>query len=127
MTKIYRDVDLNFTKHPVTGDVSKLIGDEAVKQSLKNLVLTRFFERAFDPEKGCGVHTLLFDNITPITTITIENTIRDVINNYEPRVELISVVATPVPDQHKYDVTILFTILNQPEPVQLNVVLTRMR
>lgn len=125
--KIYSDLDLNFIIHPVRKDVAKKVNAEAVKQSIKNLVFTKYYERHFQPELGCGVHALLFDNIHPITTISIERSIRQVINNYEPRAELINVIVVPKPDNNAYEITIIFTVVFLQQPITLTVILERTR
>ena len=121
------DLDLNFIVHPVRKDIAKKVDEEAVKQSVKNLVLTKYFERPFQPELGCGVHSLLFDNMTPITTQNIKRSIEQVINNYEPRVELLNVDVVPKYEQNTYEVTIVFALRNRERPVTLVVILERTR
>ena len=59
-TRTYIDLDLDFTRHPVTNDVVKITDVEAVKRSVKNLINTQFYERPFHPELGCGVRDMLF-------------------------------------------------------------------
>lgn len=123
----YSDIDLNFNIHPVKKDLSKKTDDEAVKQSLKTLVLTNFYERPFQPNLGSNLFQLLFDNFTPLTRIKLEDAIKEVINNYEPRVSIISVDVNEAPQNNAIDVTIFFNISNQPEPVELNILLKRIR
>lgn len=127
MVKKYKDIDFNFTAHPVTGDVAKKVGDNAVKQAVKTLILTNFFERRMNPDLGSNTTGLLFDNINPLTSITIENEIKDVLINYEPRIEVISVDVVAKPEQNLYEADIIFTIINIEEPVEINITLQRLR
>jgi phage baseplate assembly protein W len=124
---IHSDLDLNFLIHPVRKDISKKVNEDAIKTSLKNLVRTKYYDRLFDPNKGCGIHNLLFENMIPATTIAIEKSIEDVIYNYEPRVELLEVQVIPTPSQNLYDITIFFAIVNQPDEFELNLQLERIR
>ena len=90
-TRQFADLDLNFTPHPVTGDVGFKKDENAVKQAVKNLVLTQNFERPFHSEIGSSLRSLLFEPATPMTKEILRKTISDTIINFEPRVELIGV------------------------------------
>ena len=85
-TRIFSDLDLNFTKHPVTGDITRRYDENAIKQSVKNLLLTRNFERPFHSEIGSPVRALLFELPGPMFSMMLQRAIIDVINNFEPRV-----------------------------------------
>jgi len=124
----YVDIDLNFKKARST-DISKKRGENAIKQSLKVLLLSGRSERLFHPEIASGVRDLLFDLVTPTSAYELKTAIEDVINNFEPRVNLTDVVVTADIDASSYDVRIEFTLLNQ-EPtntIQLNLFLERLR
>ena len=84
----YRDLDLFFAKRSRDKDVNVLSNVTAIKRSVRNLVLTNFYEKPFHPEIGSGVRELLFENANPLTSIAISQAITDVINNYEPRARL---------------------------------------
>ena len=84
----FRDIDLDFNRNSVTNDVNIVEDVVAVKRALKNLVQTNFYERPFQPELGCGIRELLFENFTPMTKVFLERKIEEVIVNYEPRVNL---------------------------------------
>jgi len=123
----YVDIDLNFTKARST-DIAKKKGENAIKQALKILLLTGPAERLFHPELTSGVRDLLFDIVTPTTAYELQTTIEDVINNFEPRVNLVGVIVSADPDEAAYDVSVEFSIVNQPkENVQLNLFLERLR
>jgi len=113
----YRDIDANFGIHPLTSDLNVITDDVAVKQSLKNLIMTRFFERKFHPEKGSVVNSLLFEPILPTTAIQISESIKEVIENYEPRVKLAKVDVQPKIDENGYIIIIAFFMVKQPTSV----------
>ena len=81
----YKDLNLNFTKHPIKKDVIPLTDAAAVKRSVRNLVQYGHFEKPFHPEIGSGVRDMLFENMTPFTANTLARKIEDVITNFEPR------------------------------------------
>jgi hypothetical protein len=83
--QIYKDINLNFTRHPITGDISKLSNVEAVKRSVRNLVNTNFYERPFHPEIGSDVRAILFEPVTSLVADVLKRYVEDVINNFEPR------------------------------------------
>ena len=90
-TRTWSDLDLDFTMHPVTKDVSIKRNVEAIKRSVRNLIMTNPFERPFHPEIGSGITGLLFDNVAPTTAVVLQSEIRQVLNNFEPRIELIDI------------------------------------
>jgi len=126
--KRYRDLDLFFTRRSRDNDVNVLDDITAVKRSVRNLVLTNFYEKPFHPEIGSGVRDLLFELVSPLTAIVLAQSIEDVINNYEPRAFLLGVDVIDNIDSNAYDITITFEVLNVPgEIVQLDVLLEALR
>ena len=126
--QIYKDINLNFSKHPITGDISKLTNVEAVKRSVRNLVNTNFYERPFHPEIGSDIRAILFEPVSPLVADVLKRYVEDVINNFEPRAELIRVDANPNPDSNSYAVTIEFYLVNSPSGLQtVNLFLERLR
>jgi len=125
--RTFRDLDLNFTKHPATKDVSIRTGDQAVIRSVRNLIYTAFYEKPFHPEIGSSVRQLLFENITPLTGQNIKRAISDVITNFEPRVEIKDIVVQAKEDQNYFEVAIEFYILNSPNPISISIFLERVR
>ena len=123
----YKDLDLNFIAHPVKKDVSRHFNEKAVINSVKNLISTNFYERPFQPELGSSIRQLLFEPVDSVFGASIERRLRDVINNYEPRVSVESVVAIPAPDQNGYKVIMTFFIVNLPNPITINFFLERIR
>lgn len=126
-TRLFADLDLNFTAHPVTKDIVLRYDDAAIKESIKNLVLTANYERPFHSEIGTPVNSLLFENNTPTLPLLVQRIITDTINNFEPRANLIQVDVTSSADDYYLDVTIVFTILNTTRPITLTMVLERTR
>lgn len=124
---IYSDIDATFFAHPIRKDIVRKVNREAVKQSVKSLVLTDFYERPFKPTIGCGVRDLLFELFTPATKQQITRHIRETLSNYEPRAEIIDILVQDYPDQHAISISIAFFILNDPEPVTVDLLLERVR
>ena len=125
--KTYSDLNLNFTRNPATGDVARLTDIEAVKRSVRNLVLTNQFERPFHPEIGSSVRALLFENVTPLNAILLEDRIREVIINFEERAQITNVRVIDDFDRNGYKVIINFTVLNSVENVSIQEFLQRLR
>lgn len=125
--KTWSDINLLFTAHPSTADITKKVDEEAIKASIRNLISTRHYERPFHPEIGCQIYSVLFELFTPLTRQVMIRTLRDVIEKFEPRVELISIRLDEDPDQNDITATILFKILNTLEPITLTTTISRVR
>lgn len=126
-TRIFSDIDLNFTAHPVTKDITRRYDDNAIKQSVKNLLLTRNFERPFHSEIGSPIRALLFEPVGPMFVVMMQRAIIDVINNFEPRVEILDVSVNDSIDANSVYVTLEFKIVNTERPITLDLVLERTR
>ncbi len=126
-TRIFSDLDFNFTAHPVTKDVVRRYDEESIKASLKNLILTRNFERPFHSEIGSPIRAMLFEPATPMLAVTMKQAIIDVINNFEPRVNIIDVYVDVDSDSNAIDVSIEFKIVNTERPITLDLTLERTR
>lgn len=125
--KDYSDLDLDFTVHPVTKDVVKKIGPNAIARSIRNLVLTNFYERPFRSFIGSNAQKMLFENINPITANVLQDQIRDVILSFEPRATISTISVTPDIDNNGYTARIVFTVNNRPEPYTTTIFLERIR
>lgn len=125
--RTYRDLDLSFNIHPVKKDISKHLNEYAVINSVKNLISTNFFERPFRPQIGSGLRNLLFENVDPIISAQIERAIQETITNYEPRVEISEIFATAYPDENRYNITMTFFVINNPNPITIDFFLERIR
>jgi hypothetical protein len=123
----FSDLDLNFTKHPVTKDVSKKVNENAIATSIRNLLLTNFYERPFNPELGSNLRKFLFEPIDNVTTSLIQDSIFETIKNFEPRVIISEVVAAPNFDDQRYDVYVTFFVKNTVEPITISFFLERIR
>ena len=126
-TRRWYDLDLDFTAHPVTKDIVLKKDVEAVKRSVRNLVLTNPHERPFHPEIGSGITGILFENVSPTTAVVLQSEIRQVITNFEPRVRLIDISVLGDIDKNGYYVTIKFQVINIPNPVTIELFLERLR
>ena len=125
--KQYRDLDLFFSKKS-NNDVNKVTDIEAVKRSVRNLVLLNSYEKPFHPEIAGDVRALLFENMTPLTSAVIARKVQDVIENFEPRARLTGVQAIPDFDRNAYEVTVYFYVVNAPtELVEVTQLLERLR
>jgi phage baseplate assembly protein W len=129
---IYKDLNLFFTKNPLTKDVSKVTDVQAIKRSVRNLVLTDRGERLFHPEIGGDVKGSLFENFTPIMEFELRSAIENVIKIYEPRVVLEDVKVNDPSgndlDNNRLRITIQFYLANVPEVLEeVDVFLNRIR
>ena len=127
VNRIYSDIDLNFLAHPVTGDVSKKYDVDAVKQSLKTLILTNYYERPFQPKLGSPVYGMLFDNVDQITANSLKLRIELLINKFEPRVRSQQVDVVPLYDENAFEITMYFYVIGVPDPVTFSTILRRSR
>ena len=127
-SRVYKDLNLNFTRNPVTGDVATVTDVNAVKRSIRNLLLTNHYERQFHPEIGSDIPALLFENFGPITGNQLSRNIEEMILNFEPRARVETVECFPVPDSNRYDVRIYFYVENLPtELIEFQTILESVR
>ena len=124
----YRDLDLFFGRKPVSKDINIVTDVTNIKRAVRNLVLTNVYEKPFHPEISSGIRGMLFENMTPLTSIVLTKKVEDVIENFEPRVRLMGVSARPNLDRNEYEMTIEFFIKNFPtELITVDVFLERLR
>ena len=124
----YSDLDLFFGKKTSDNDINKVTDVQAVKRSIRNLVLLNHYEKPFHPEIASGVRDMLFELMTPITAVILTRKIEDVIKNFEPRARLVGVSAFPDLDRNAYEVSVEFYVVNTPtELVDMSVMLERLR
>ena len=124
----YTDLDLFFGRKSSDSDISKVTNIQAVKRSIRNLVLLNAYEKPFHPEIAGGVREMLFELMTPITAQIIAKQVENVINNFEPRAKLVGVRVQPDLDRNLYALTIEFYVVNAPtELVDMTVMLERLR
>lgn len=123
----YSDFFKDLTLSPVNNDLARKIDEDSIKESIKNLVLTDRGERLFQPNLGCDIKKILFENVAPDTIIIAKEMIINTLKAYEPRAAIIGVDVHVPPDQNTLIVTIVFNIINREEPVTLNITLERVR
>ena len=141
----FRDIDLDFGRHPITNDVNTVEDAIAIKRSVKNLVQTNFYERPFHPELGCGIRGLLFENYNPVMNVFLKRKIEECLINNEPRIKLTGIVINGDSfeegseaddltvarlgnvDDNRLDVEIHFNIIGVPNPQSVSIILQRLR
>ena len=126
-TRLYKDLDLDFGRNTVTNDVNKLTDVEAVKRSVRNLIQSNHFERPFHPEIGGNVRALLFEPVAPLTALNLQRKIEEVLNNFEPRIKLVQIIARPDIDRNRYQVSISFYVIGVSQPITVETFLERLR
>ena len=126
-TRLFSDLDLNFTAHPITKDIVKRYDDNAIKTSLKNLILTANYERPFHSEIGSPIRSLMFEPASPMLSVLLKRAIIDVVNTFEPRVSLDDVTVNYSPDTYSVYVRLDYRILNTNQPISLDLILERTR
>ena len=118
ISRAFKDISLSFTPHPVTKDLTILKNENAIKKSVRNLVQTIPTERFFNSVLGSEVRDSLFDFVDFGTASVIQDQILNTIENFESRVDDVSVEVEPRPDTNEFEVTVFFTIVGQETPVQ---------
>lgn len=126
-TRQFTDLNLLFTSHPGTKDVTKKVDEEAVKASVRNLISTRNYERPFHPEIGCQIYSLLFENFSPVTRQIMQRTIFDTIEKFEPRARVMDVKIRDKIDNNEVDVEVVFRLINNEKPITLKTTILRVR
>ena len=124
---VYSDFFTDFSRNSVTGQLNKKTNAEAVKQSIRNLLLTNRYERPFQPELGSGLTGLLFENYTPGLELRAKKMVEEVFDNHEPRAQLMKVDVGGSPDHNTLSFQITFRIINTTEPETLDIILERTR
>jgi phage baseplate assembly protein W len=125
--KIYSDIDLTFTKKPVTNDVALRYDVQAVIASIRNLLMTRHYEKPFNSNIGSNIVGLLFEPMTSMTSNLLEREVRNVIQNFEPRAILKGVSVVAQESKNAYSVTITFFTENSTQAYNVSILLERTR
>ena len=116
----FKDLSMSFQVNPITSDLIATKNETAIARSVRNLILTRPGEKFFNPDLGSRVYESLFENMDELSASTLEDDIRDTIDNYEPRVKLMKVKATPDYQGNAFDVVITYNIIGiDASPQQL--------
>jgi|TARA_R100001377_G_scaffold61655_1_gene37611 phage baseplate assembly protein W len=126
--KAFVDLDLFFLRRNTSSDVRKVTNALAIKRAVKSLILTNTYEKPFHPEISSNIRDMLFENMTPLTSIILSKKVEEVITNFEPRVRLTGVKVSPNLDLNTYEITIEFFINNAPTVLQsIDLFLERIR
>ena len=123
----FRDLNLDFTAHPVTGDVARVKDTTSVKRGIKNVLMTQNGERLFNPEFGSGIRNLLFEQMTDLTAQRLESEVRSAITSWEDRAELLAIIVTPEEEYNRYRVAVTFRVINELKEQEMEVFLQRER
>jgi uncharacterized protein len=124
---LFSDLDLNFERNPSTDDISVKLDDEAVKRSLRNLLMLRRYEKPFHPEINPGIYDLLFENPGPVMAVHGKRKIEEAIMNYEPRIDKLEVNYNHIVESGALVLNIRFTIMNQRAVFETNIHLEKTR
>jgi|688.fasta_scaffold01074_74 phage baseplate assembly protein W len=125
-TRTYSDLDFAFSR-AANNDLAVKYDENAIKQSVRNLVLTANYERPFHPEIGCQAHGLLFENFTPITEQIVRQTVYDVLTKFEGRIYVLDIKTNALQDDNQLQVSVTFRFRNDPNPITVNTFLSRVR
>lgn len=123
----YSDLDLNFIPHPHTKDIVPLTGVDAVIRSVRNLLLSNFYERPFRSDIGSGVTGLLFEPMDPLTKYTLREYVYNVLKKYEKRISIIDVGIYVNEDQNGFNVSVQFNVENMEDVLSVTVFIERVR
>lgn len=123
----FSDFFTDFETHPITNNLARVTNDQSVKQSIRNLILTNRGERFFEPNIGSDILRAMFEPNDILTANDLQRYIEYTIKFCEPRAKLMQVSVTPSLDGNEFVVTILFSIINNPVPISLDVILKRVR
>jgi len=126
-TRVFTDLDLNFRPHPLTGDIVKKVNDNAIKASVRNLILTHNYERPFHSDIGAPLRRLLFELPSPLTKTMIIKAIEDLLVAHEPRVSLTEVNVTYSHDTNEVYIRVEYRIINTSTLQAVEVTLERTR
>ena len=116
VSKSFKDLSISFKFNPLSGDLIALKNENAIARAVRNIVSTTPGEKFFDPDFGSSVSEILFENVDDITAISIQDEIKNCLQNYEPRVEIIDVKVDPNFDENQFDVVITYRIVGVDIP-----------
>ena len=124
---LFSDFFDDFTVHPISNDLGRLVNDQSIKQSIRNLILTNYGERLFQPSLGSNVNRTLFEPDDNMACQDLQYHIQSTLSYNEPRINLLNVIAISDPDNNKINVNIIFSIINSTQVQSLTVFLQRAR
>ena len=123
----YSDLNLQMIPHPLKKDIIPLKDDAAVKNAVRNLLLTNFFERPFNSTMGANLRGLLFEPNDAITRLAMEDGIRNVLEQHEPRIENINILVETTANENEYRVVVVFSIKEDDSVQDIEINLRRLR
>lgn len=125
--EFFSDFLNNFGKSPVGDQLGKVINEKSVNQSLRNIILTNAGERPFQPYIGSDIMTMIFEPNVAENYTLLETLIKNAIETSEPRVNLIQVLFPELTDENTMEITLIYNLINNPEPITLPIILKRVR
>lgn len=124
---VYSDIQTSFAIHPNKKDVTRVFNEDAVKRSIRNIILTNKGEKLMEPLFGSNINAVLFEQMTPASEDILKHYVTTAIENHEPRAQVIGVVVSALYDMNAYGVTIVFNTINSKEPVSMELLINRVR
>ena len=123
--RTYKDMAFSMFANPMSGDMGKKTGADAVKGAILSILKTDFNERLFQPEIGCSIDQYLFEQMSELNTIQMKRSIETALSTLEPRIELLNVSVLPEPDYNRYTITIVYGIISLNEEYTFTTYLNR--
>ena len=124
---VYSDFHKDLAPIPGRGDIARRLNENAVRESIKNLILTDRGERLFQPNLGSDIRASLFENVTPTTIILLKDKVCEVLNAYEPRCNLLDVEVLGDIDTNAITVNVVFNVINSEAPQSISIGIDRVR
>ena len=113
--RTYKDISFSFFANPMSGDIGKKTGANAVKGAIYSILKTNFNERVFAPEFGANIRGLLFEQMNPITEQRMKKEVESAVARHEPRAEVLGISVKAQEEQNRYEISILFNVASVAE------------
>ena len=117
-SRVFKDINLSFKRHPVTNDVVTIRDEDAIKRSVKNIIFTILGEKPFEPDFGSAMNDALFNLDTTLNEIRVSDEIIAALNIFEPRIDNVEATVQVSPDTNEMNATIQYDIIGIPGPTQ---------
>ena len=118
-SRVFKDINLSFKRHPVTNDLVTIKNEDAIKRSVRNIIFTILGEKPFLSRFGSTINAALFELDTQFNQIALQDEIKSVLSQFEPRIDNIAVTVSIVPDSNEMNATIEYDIVGLPTPPQI--------
>ena len=118
-SRVFKDINLSFKRHPVTNDVVTIRDEDAIKRSVKNIIFTILGEKPFEPDFGSAMNDALFNLDTNLNEIRVSDEIISALNIFEPRIDNVEATVQVSPDTNEMNATIQYDISGIPAPTQI--------